>query len=88
MGHWIKHAGYGPDRTTRLFCQGFGHMAEQQVHEARDISEGRKLSSTRNRFSGKRSVDSGCTSDSFVSASESVLPAREEDETDEVSADS
>jgi glycosyltransferase involved in cell wall biosynthesis len=37
MGRWLKHAGWWPDRTIRLFRKGCGRMPEQQVHESLEI---------------------------------------------------
>ncbi|HFQ80022.1 MAG TPA: glycosyltransferase family 2 protein [Desulfobacterales bacterium] len=34
MGRWLKHAGWWPDRTVRLFRKGCGRMPERQVHES------------------------------------------------------
>jgi glycosyltransferase involved in cell wall biosynthesis len=34
QGRWIKHAGWWPDRVTRLFRRGSGRMTEAMVHEA------------------------------------------------------
>jgi len=34
MGRWIKHAGWWPDRTIRLFKRGTAHMPAQLVHES------------------------------------------------------
>jgi len=34
LDRWIKHAGWWPDRTVRLFCKNSGRMSGQRVHEA------------------------------------------------------
>ncbi|MCE5262717.1 MAG: glycosyltransferase family 2 protein [Deltaproteobacteria bacterium] len=34
QGRWIRHAGWWPDRVTRLFRKGSGRMTEAKVHEA------------------------------------------------------
>ena len=34
QGRWIRHAGWWPDRVTRLFRKGSGRMTEASVHEA------------------------------------------------------
>jgi glycosyltransferase involved in cell wall biosynthesis len=34
QGRWIRHAGWWPDRVTRLFRKGRGRMTEAKVHEA------------------------------------------------------
>jgi len=40
QGRWVRHAGWWPDRVTRLFKRGKGHLTEAAVHEA-IIVEGR-----------------------------------------------
>jgi glycosyltransferase involved in cell wall biosynthesis len=40
QGRWIRHAGWWPDRVTRLFRRGNGRMTEARVHEA-VVVEGR-----------------------------------------------
>lgn len=34
QGKWIKHAGWWPDRVTRLFKKGHGRMTDAMVHES------------------------------------------------------
>jgi glycosyltransferase involved in cell wall biosynthesis len=34
QGRWIRHAGWWPDRVTRLFKKDFGRMTGATVHEA------------------------------------------------------
>jgi len=34
MGCWIRHAGWWPDRTVRLFKKGTAHMPPKLVHES------------------------------------------------------
>lgn len=34
QGRWIRHAGWWPDRVTRLFRKDSGRMTEASVHEA------------------------------------------------------
>lgn len=34
MGRWIRHAGWWPDRTVRLFKKGTAHMPPKLVHES------------------------------------------------------
>ncbi len=41
QGSWIKHAGWWPDRTIRLFKRGTAHMPAQLVHEAMKVNDGR-----------------------------------------------
>jgi glycosyltransferase involved in cell wall biosynthesis len=38
MGRWLRHAGWWPDRTIRLFHKGCGRMPEQKVHESLEIT--------------------------------------------------
>ncbi len=33
QGRWIRHAGWWPDRLTRLFRRGYGGMSAASVHE-------------------------------------------------------
>jgi glycosyltransferase involved in cell wall biosynthesis len=33
-GHWLKHAGWWPDRVVRLFRRGSARMSERMVHES------------------------------------------------------
>jgi glycosyltransferase involved in cell wall biosynthesis len=37
QGRWIKHAGWWPDRVTRLFRVGAGKITDAAVHEAVDV---------------------------------------------------
>ena len=37
MNRWIKHAGWWPDRTIRLFCRDSGCMSNKQVHETMEV---------------------------------------------------
>ena len=37
-GRWIRHAGWWPDRITRLFKKNYGKMSKAAVHEAVEIS--------------------------------------------------
>ncbi|MFP3867197.1 MAG: glycosyltransferase family 2 protein [Desulfobacteraceae bacterium] len=39
-GQWIKHLGWYPDYTIRLFRRGRGHFADREVHEGVEV-EGR-----------------------------------------------
>jgi glycosyltransferase involved in cell wall biosynthesis len=34
LGRWIRHAGWWPDRTVRLFKRGTAHMPPKLVHES------------------------------------------------------
>lgn len=34
QGHWVRHAGWWPDRVVRLFRKGRGRMSSASVHEA------------------------------------------------------
>lgn len=38
QGRWIKHAGWWPDRVTRLFRKDLGRMTTATVHEAIEIN--------------------------------------------------
>jgi len=33
-GHWLRHAGWWPDRVIRLFRRGTARMSERMVHES------------------------------------------------------
>ena len=33
LGKWIKHSGWWPDYTLRLFRKDFGHLEKREVHE-------------------------------------------------------
>jgi hypothetical protein len=33
-GHWLRHAGWWPDRVVRLFRRGSARMSERMVHES------------------------------------------------------
>jgi glycosyltransferase involved in cell wall biosynthesis len=33
-GHWLRHAGWWPDRVVRLFRRGTGKMSDRMVHES------------------------------------------------------
>ncbi len=37
QGRWIRHAGWWPDRVTRLFRREAGHMTQVPVHEAVEV---------------------------------------------------
>ena len=37
FGRWIRHAGWWPDRTVRLFRKGMAHMPPQRVHESLQV---------------------------------------------------
>jgi len=37
FGRWIRHGGWWPDRTTRLFKRGAARMSDRQVHEALEV---------------------------------------------------
>lgn len=37
QGRWIRHAGWWPDRLTRLFRRGQGRMSVAAVHEGLDV---------------------------------------------------
>jgi glycosyltransferase involved in cell wall biosynthesis len=37
QGRWIKHAGWWPDRSVRLFLKGAGKMSEAVVHESVEV---------------------------------------------------
>ena len=36
-GRWIRHGGWWPDRTIRLFRKNAGHMPSKMVHEALEV---------------------------------------------------
>lgn len=36
-GRWVRHGGWWPDRTTRLFRRGTARMSPRQVHEALEV---------------------------------------------------
>ena len=38
LGEWIRHGGWYPDRTVRLFRNGRGRFEPRAVHEALDVS--------------------------------------------------
>ncbi len=38
LGKWIKHCGWYPDYTLRLFKNGKGRYAEREVHESIDLA--------------------------------------------------
>jgi len=38
QGRWIRHAGWWPDRITRLFKKSRGKMSKAAVHEAVEVS--------------------------------------------------
>jgi glycosyltransferase involved in cell wall biosynthesis len=38
QGRWIRHAGWWPDRITRLFKKNYGKMSKAAVHEAVEVS--------------------------------------------------
>ncbi len=38
QGRWIRHAGWWPDRLTRLFRRGCGWMSSAAVHEGVEVS--------------------------------------------------
>jgi glycosyltransferase involved in cell wall biosynthesis len=38
QGRWIKHAGWWPDRVTRLFRKDLGRMTTATVHEAIEVN--------------------------------------------------
>ncbi len=38
QGRWIRHAGWWPDRITRLFRKGAGRMTAASVHEAVEVA--------------------------------------------------
>ena len=37
-GRWIRHGGWWPDRTTRLFRKDAAHMPSKTVHEALEVN--------------------------------------------------
>ena len=38
QGRWIRHAGWWPDRLTRLFRRGYGRMSPAAVHEGVEVN--------------------------------------------------